>query len=152
MVANQWPCRSDLCRSWSVQMTSCRDELPQGWGAGVTWVDQVQYAIKYWEKLGQEAVSNMVQRRVWIEKLTEADNKRLVRILHEGGVEGKWPRGRPCKKNCLFNYIATRDTYISAVGNSCKWQRFVWLIALLLLAVVRQIETDFTMHQHKSLA
>ena len=31
----------------------------------------------------------MVQRRVWMEKLTETDNWRLVRILHEGEVEGK---------------------------------------------------------------
>ena len=52
-------------------------------------------------------------------------------------------------KNCFFIVIAAQDTYIPAVGNPCKWHCFVWLIALLLLAEVKRIETDFTIHQHR---
>ena len=78
-----------------------------------------RYAMKKWEKLGQEAVSNMVQRKVWMEKLTETDNWRQVRILYEGEVEGKQPRQRPRKtwadnlllKNCFFPHCSKRYFY-----------------------------------------
>ena len=55
-------------------------------------------------------------------------------------------------KNCFFIFIAAWDTYIPTAGNPCKWHCFVWLIALLLLAVVKRIEKDFTMYQHRKLS
>ena len=51
------------------------------------------------ERLGQESILNVVQRRQnrWLEKLNEMDNKRLVKMVYEGEVEGRRPRGRPRK-------------------------------------------------------
>ena len=55
-------------------------------------------------------------------------------------------------QNCFLKlYCNTRHLYPCS-GNPCKWHRFVWLIALLLLAVVKWIETDFAMHQHRKLS
>ena len=52
------------------------------------------------ERLGQEAVTDMMRRRQsrWLEKLTEMDNGRLVKRVFKDEVEGKRPRGRPCKR------------------------------------------------------
>ena len=52
------------------------------------------------EKLGQEAVTDMMRRRQsrWLEKLTEMDNGRLVKKVFEDEVEGKRPRGRLHKR------------------------------------------------------
>ncbi len=61
--------------------------------AGVTWI-QVR------ERLGQEAVTDMIWRRQsrWLEKLNEMDNGRLVKRVFADEVEGKRPRGRPRKR------------------------------------------------------
>ena len=52
------------------------------------------------ERLGQEAVTDMIWRRQsrWLEKLTEMDNGRLVKRVFEDELEGKRPRGIPRKR------------------------------------------------------
>ena len=52
------------------------------------------------ERLGQESILNVVQRRQnrWLENLNEMDNERLVKMVYEGEVEGRRPRGRPRKR------------------------------------------------------
>ena len=124
-------------RPMSVEMTSCRDEISQRWGAEVTWIEQLRNEEVRETRAGM--FSNMVQ----MEKLTETDNWR-VKKLYKGEMGGKQPRGRPCKRwtnnllisrTAFFIFIAAQDTYISAVGNPCEWHCFVkWII------------TDFAIH------